>query len=375
MFKLKLKVIFISLLLTAALTMTACNEISSPVDLKLPDSSDTGESLENTSADETEKTEDTEDSAAAESSEAEQTETDEKTEAYEQTSEEETTVSAPEVTVRTEAPASEADTSSSEPLPATAPVPAPKWTETQANGTMYINAEEVFSRNEAVQGSQKVNRYKLNDSVNIVARTDTGYCKLDSGDYIHSSYLNMSKVEVTDAVTAPAVTTTTTAAPVVTTAADTAPAETPSPAADGNYGRREYTQTELDFIEKVFELTNEERAKEGLPAFLHMDTLDVIASVRAWELTVEYRPDHTRPDGRTCTSAFNENGIIYGAWGENIAAGQNTPQSVVEAWMNSPYHRAAILSTEYTYMGAGCYYIENDSQEYHYFWTQEFYCY
>lgn len=361
------KVILVSLLLTAALTLTACNEITTPAELNVTDSSDTGEIVKDTS----EKTEKT-DEPAAETTE--KTVVTAQTNTAEQPSEEAAEASVPEITVQPEVSEPPANTVPAE-TPTTVLIPAPKWTETEANGTMYINAEEVFSRAEAVQDSKKVKRYRLNDSVNITARTDTGYCKLDSGDYIHLSYLNINKVEITAATTAPPVTEMTTAAPVVTTEAYTAPEETTPSVTEGNYGQRGNTQAELDFIERVFELTNEERAKEGLPAYQHMDALDVIASVRAWELTVEYRPDHTRPDGSSCSGAFNENGIIYGAWGENIAAGQDTPESVVEAWLNSPYHRDAVLNTEFTYMGVGFYYIKDDYQNYYYFWTQEFYCY
>ena len=154
-------------------------------------------------------------------------------------------------------------------------------------------------------------------------------------------------------------------------------AESPSDPAltGGRYEQRYCTEKELDFADKVFELTNAERAKNGLAPFEKMDILKNVALTRAWELTVEYRADHTRPDGTTCTGAFNENGIIYGGWGENIAAGQDSPESVVDAWMNSPSHRAAILNKDYTYMGVGYYYIENDHQSYYHFWTQEFYHY
>lgn len=143
----------------------------------------------------------------------------------------------------------------------------------------------------------------------------------------------------------------------------------------GPYNQRYCTEDETEFAERVFELTNLERAKEGLPAFEKMETLKNVALTRAWELTVEYRADHSRPDGTTCTGAFNENGIIYGGWAENIAAGQDTPEGVVEAWMNSPSHRAAILNKDYTYMGVGYYYIKDDYQSYYHFWTQEFYHY
>lgn len=58
----------------------------------------------------------------------------------------------------------------------------------------------------------------------------------------------------------------------------------------------------------------------------------------------------------------------YRAWGENIAYGYNTAQAVVTAWMNSPGHRANILSTTFTEIGVG---LARNAQGVIY-WTQEF---
>ena len=63
--------------------------------------------------------------------------------------------------------------------------------------------------------------------------------------------------------------------------------------------------------------------------------------------------DHTRPDGSSCFTALDEAGIRYRAAGENIAYGQRTPEQVVEAWMDSPGHRANILSSYFTAIGVG----------------------
>ena len=176
--------------------------------------------------------------------------------------------------------------------------------------------------------------------------------------------------------TEPADTTVITTTEAITEAPEpTVTTEPEIPLTGGAYNQRFCTEAEAEFAERVFELTNLEREKEGLPAFEKMETLKNVALTRAWELTVEYRPDHSRPDGTICTGAFNENGIIYGGWGENIAAGQDTPEGVVEAWMNSPSHREAILNKDYTYMGVGYYYIKDDYQSYYHFWTQEFYHY
>lgn len=58
-------------------------------------------------------------------------------------------------------------------------------------------------------------------------------------------------------------------------------------------------------------------------------------------------------------------GIKYSAAGENIAMGQKTPEEVVKGWMNSPGHRANIMSTSFTHIGVG--YAANGN-----YWTQQF---
>ena len=41
--------------------------------------------------------------------------------------------------------------------------------------------------------------------------------------------------------------------------------------------------------------------------------------------------------------------------GENIAYGQNSPEDVMNRWMNSSGHRANILNAEFEEIGVGCY--------------------
>lgn len=69
----------------------------------------------------------------------------------------------------------------------------PTWTETAASGTYYINST-CSSRAKAIQGSDVVKQYKVNDQVSVVAKTDTGYYKLADGEFIHGDYLSTSKV-------------------------------------------------------------------------------------------------------------------------------------------------------------------------------------
>ena len=54
---------------------------------------------------------------------------------------------------------------------------------------------------------------------------------------------------------------------------------------------------------------------------------------------------------------------------ENIAAGYATPKAVVEGWMNSPGHRANILTSGLKKLGVG-YTTSND--RYGHYWVQLF---
>lgn len=105
--------------------------------------------------------------------------------------------------------------------------------------------------------------------------------------------------------------------------------------------------------EQVVTLVNKERAKAGLNK-LEMDTkLQTAAAKRAKELKTLF--SHSRPDGSLCFTALGEYNISYMAAGENIAMGQTTPEAVMNSWMNSPGHKANILSGNFTKIGVGCY--------------------
>jgi uncharacterized protein YkwD len=67
---------------------------------------------------------------------------------------------------------------------------------------------------------------------------------------------------------------------------------------------------------------------------------------------------------------MQERGIRYKWAGENIAAGQETPQDVVDAWMNSPDHKANILRPEFTSIGVG--FTDETIASHDTYWTQIF---
>ncbi len=78
--------------------------------------------------------------------------------------------------------------------------------------------------------------------------------------------------------------------------------------------------------------------------------------------------DHDNPDGTTATQRMRAAGYTGGRTGENIAAGQTSAQSVVDAWLNSPGHCRNIMNPGYTEIGIG-YYRGGSSRHY---WVQNF---
>lgn len=83
--------------------------------------------------------------------------------------------------------------------------PAPEWTEEKVSATKYVNTD-CYSRKKAVLGAETVNIYNVNDKVKVVAKTDTGYFKLDTGAFIHGDYLSDDKVTVQTTTTTVATT-------------------------------------------------------------------------------------------------------------------------------------------------------------------------
>lgn len=103
------------------------------------------------------------------------------------------------------------------------------------------------------------------------------------------------------------------------------------------------------YIAEVIRLVNIERNAAGLSPLTESTVLDQAASVRCGEIMTVF--SHTRPDGSSCFTALQEAGARYGRAGENIAIGQSSPSQVVQAWMDSPGHRANIMNEGFRYIG------------------------
>jgi uncharacterized protein YkwD len=115
---------------------------------------------------------------------------------------------------------------------------------------------------------------------------------------------------------------------------------------------------------EIIQLVNAQRAANGLPPLAANGQLNIAAALHSQDMAAignVYGPNvgmqhtlygTTRPEvpDRLAASGYDDWNSSY-AWGENIAYGYPTAQSVMNGWMNSAGHRANILSTNYTQIG------------------------
>ncbi len=119
----------------------------------------------------------------------------------------------------------------------------------------------------------------------------------------------------------------------------------------------------------VLRLVNEERTARGLGQLVRNETLEQQAVEYACELIHDNFFDHVNPrTGSTLETRSNAAGYVYWMIGENLAAGQLTPEETVQGWMNSPEHRENVLNPGFTELGVGV----RTGGEYHFYWVQEF---
>lgn len=103
--------------------------------------------------------------------------------------------------------------------------------------------------------------------------------------------------------------------------------------------------------QKLLELTNRERAKEGLSDLVYNEKLAQAAQKKAENMFAQNYWSHYGPDGETPWEFILGSGYQYEFAGENLAKNFLFSDGVVNAWMDSPTHRDNILRKEYTDMG------------------------
>jgi len=133
------------------------------------------------------------------------------------------------------------------------------------------------------------------------------------------------------------------------------------------------------FEDQVVILVNQQRAAGascgGTPyapvAALTMNSsLRAAAQEHSFDMAANDYFSHTSLDGRTFDQRIHNAGYFGSYLGENIAAGQPTPASVVAAWMASTGHCVNIMTGSFTAVGVG--YAFSSSSTYHAYWTMDF---
>lgn len=116
-----------------------------------------------------------------------------------------------------------------------------------------------------------------------------------------------------------------------------------------------------NMAQEVFNLTNQERANNGLPAYSWDSNMASYSDRRAKEIVTDY--SHNSAGGNWSV-------------GENIAEGETSASEVVNDWMNSAGHKANILSDVSTKTSVSCYVEKftyaDGSTQYLYHWVQNF---
>ncbi|AIM16980.1 CAP domain-containing protein [Neobacillus sedimentimangrovi] len=143
------------------------------------------------------------------------------------------------------------------------------------------------------------------------------------------------------------------------------PVKAEKPATPQQPASKQTTNSLSAYEQKVVDLTNQERAKQGLPALKVDEQLSKMAREKSRDMSVKNYFSHTSPTYGSPFDMMKQYGISYRSAGENIAMGQRTPEEVVKAWMNSEGHRKNILNPNFTHIGVG--HVSQGN-----YWTQEF---
>lgn len=106
-------------------------------------------------------------------------------------------------------------------------------------------------------------------------------------------------------------------------------------------------------VPNILALTNEARKNAGTQELLESSLLDKAAQAKAEDMLENSYFAHTSPAGVSPWDWFTKAGYAYKAAGENLAVNFSDDKAVVDAWLQSPGHRANLLNKTFTEIGIG----------------------
>lgn len=104
-------------------------------------------------------------------------------------------------------------------------------------------------------------------------------------------------------------------------------------------------------VNKLYELTNTQREKDGLSDLNYNEKLAQAAAQKAQDMFNQNYWAHYGPNGATPWDFILRSGYQYEFAGENLAKNFLFSQGVMDAWMSSPTHRENILRKDYSEVG------------------------
>ena len=103
---------------------------------------------------------------------------------------------------------------------------------------------------------------------------------------------------------------------------------------------------------EVFNLINSQRTNNGLSALKIDAEVQKVARIKAQDMVDKNYFSHTSPTYGSPFDMLKSFKVSYNSAGENIA-GNSSNSGAVNAWMNSPGHKANILNSSFNYTGIG----------------------
>lgn len=99
--------------------------------------------------------------------------------------------------------------------------------------------------------------------------------------------------------------------------------------------------------------TNDSRQNNHALPLAYDNQLQQAAQRKAEDMAQKDYWSHATPDGQQPWNFVTDSGYQYQAAGENLAYGFTSAETVMTAWMQSPDHRANVLSDNFSQVGFG----------------------
>jgi uncharacterized protein YkwD len=104
---------------------------------------------------------------------------------------------------------------------------------------------------------------------------------------------------------------------------------------------------------ELINLTNQARTNLGGNSLVTNTQLMSAAQAKAEDMARQQYFAHVAPDGTMGWDYMKQAGYAYEVAGENLAVTNESAETVVESWMNSPSHKANIVNESYQDIGIG----------------------